>query len=59
MDGLARSMDCRATEMSYVGNEEKDVAAALALGCEAILLDRQNLRPRWGQHRTIMSLDEL
>jgi FMN phosphatase YigB (HAD superfamily) len=45
--------------MIFVGNEMKDVQAALAFGCEAILLDRKRAVPDWKQHRTISTLAEL
>ena len=48
--GVAASQTC------YVGNEWKDVQAALAAQCEAILLDRAGVAPEWGQHRRIRSL---
>lgn len=47
------------SEMTYVGNEKKDIEAALAFGCEAVLLDRNDDGPEWGQHRRICSLSEL
>jgi putative hydrolase of the HAD superfamily len=49
--------DCE--QMVYIGNERKDIEAALAFGCEAVLLDRHGGRPNWGQHRTISALTEL
>ncbi|ACB77416.1 HAD family hydrolase [Opitutus terrae] len=59
LQALATALDCTAAELAYVGNEEKDVAAARRFGCEAILLDRAQRRPAWGQARTITSLLEL
>lgn len=57
--GLARHLGCRPAELAYVGNERKDIEAAHASGCSAILVDRSHLRPAWGQDRTITSLAEL
>ena len=59
LQALALALGSEANEMSYVGNERKDIAAALAFGCEAVLLDRAGQKPDWGQHRTISSLAEL
>jgi putative hydrolase of the HAD superfamily len=56
---LSVPLRCGPDEMVYIGNEQKDIEAALAYGCEAVLLDRSGLRPRWGQHKTISSLTEL
>jgi putative hydrolase of the HAD superfamily len=61
-----RSLGCLLSRMGvdpastvYRGNERKDVEVALALGCEAVLLDRSDARPNWGQDRTITSLIEV
>jgi putative hydrolase of the HAD superfamily len=56
---LGAKMKCSPREMVYVGNEKKDVQAALAFGCEAVLLDRNGANPAWGQDRTIRSLAEI
>jgi FMN phosphatase YigB (HAD superfamily) len=46
-------------DFAYVGNERKDVAAAQAFGCRAVLVDRAGSVPSWGQDETIASLAEL
>jgi putative hydrolase of the HAD superfamily len=56
---LSLALGCTAEEMLYVGNEQKDIEAALAFGCEAVLLDRNASRPDWGQHRTVSSLSDI
>lgn len=56
---LAGQLGCGPAEMTYVGNEEKDVRAAQAFGCPAVLLVRGGPAPAWGQSRTIASLAEL
>lgn len=56
---LATALGCTAAEMAYVGDEQKDIEAARRFGCGAILLDRLDRRPDWGQDRTIRSLLEL
>ena len=56
---LAQVSDCAPADMTYVGNERKDIAAARAFGCQAILLDRNRENPDWGQDRTISLLSEL
>lgn len=57
--GLGDKLSCGPEAMVYVGNERKDIDAARAFGCEAVLLDRGQLSPAWGQDRTIRSLAEL
>ena len=37
--GISAQLKCSAEEMVYVGNERKDIEAALAFGCEGILVD--------------------
>jgi putative hydrolase of the HAD superfamily len=59
LEALSLRLGCTAKEMIYVGNERKDVEAALAFGCEAVLLDRCRRGDDWGQHRTIVSLSRL
>ncbi len=59
LQALANRLECVPSGMAYIGNERKDVEAALAFGCKAVLLDRLQQNPDWGQHRTIHSLAEL
>ena len=59
LEALSAQLKCSAEEMVYVGNERKDIEAALAFGCEAILLNRSGQRPVWGQDRTIVSLRDV
>lgn len=56
---LAEKLGAAPGEMTYVGNEEKDVRAAEAYGCASVLLVRAGPPPAWGQGRTIASLSEL
>ena len=56
---LAEALPCTPAAMIYVGNEQKDITAARAFGCTAILLDRHDASPDWGQDRTISLLSEL
>ena len=59
LEAVAAAFHCDPEQMVYVGNERKDIEAALAFGCEAVLLDRVGARPNWGQHRTISTLTDL
>ncbi len=59
LQALAIRLECEPSGMTYIGNERKDIEAALAFGCNAILLDRLHQNPDWGQHRTIRTLAEL
>jgi putative hydrolase of the HAD superfamily len=56
---VAHDLGCKTFAMTYVGNEQKDIEAAKAAGCRAVLIDRNDQRPAWGQDRTIRSLLEL
>ena len=56
---LAEALSCAACEMTYVGNERKDIEVARACGCQAVLIDRTKHGNDWGQDRTIGSLSEL
>jgi putative hydrolase of the HAD superfamily len=59
LKAVADQLGCGADAMTYVGNERKDIEAALAFGCRSILLNRRGSPSDWGQHRTIASLTEL
>ena len=56
---LAASLDASPDQLWYVGNEEKDIVGATTAGAVAILLDREDRRPNWGQRYTLRSLSEL
>jgi putative hydrolase of the HAD superfamily len=56
---LAAKLGVAANELWLVGNEEKDIAGALTAGARAVLVDRENRRPNWGQAHTIRRLSEL
>lgn len=56
---LATALGVAASELWYVGNEEKDIAGAITAGATAVLIDRENRHPRWGQAHTIHDLREL
>jgi putative hydrolase of the HAD superfamily len=59
LGALAAALAMPPARLAYVGNERKDIDAARAAGCVAILLDRAGDSPAWGQHATIRSLTEL
>lgn len=59
LTALAVAMDCPPAGLLHVGNEKKDIEVALALGSRAVLINRSEKNPNWGQHRTIRSLREL
>jgi len=56
---MAARLNCSAAEMAHVGNERKDIDVANAFGCVSILIDRNAMKPEWGQTRTLNSLSEL
>ncbi len=56
---LATALGVEASDLWYIGNEEKDIAGALAAGATAVLIDRENRQPSWGQSHTIRDLRDL
>jgi putative hydrolase of the HAD superfamily len=56
---LARKLGTSPDRLWFIGNEEKDIAGAIAAGATAILIDRARRNPMWGQQHTIRSLTEL
>lgn len=56
---LAGRFSVGAGELWYVGNEQKDIVGARAAGAIAVLVDRENKNPAWGQHHTIRDLRAL
>ena len=56
---LAKKLRTRASVMAYVGNEEKDMRGAKDAGMIAILFDRNNKNPAWGQNYRIANFSEL
>lgn len=59
LGALAQRFECCPTEMTYVGNERKDIEVAKAFGCRPVLLVRGDTKIEWGQSQTITSLVEL
>ncbi|MEO6001642.1 MAG: HAD family hydrolase [Opitutus sp.] len=58
-EALAAELDVTPDQLWFVGNEEKDIVGARAIGAFAVLIDRDHRRPAWGQDRTISDLGEL
>lgn len=56
---LARALEIAPPDLWYVGNEEKDIVGARNAGCIAVLVDREDRRPNWGQRHTIRDLREV
>lgn len=56
---LATRLGVRESEWWFVGNEEKDIAGALAAGATPVLVDREGRRPTWGQTFTVKNLREI
>jgi putative hydrolase of the HAD superfamily len=56
---LAAMLGSEVSRLCYVGNEEKDIRGARAAGATAVLIDREDRAPAWGQNATIRSLAEL
>ena len=56
---LLQAFDASPPQMIYVGDEQKDIAGANALGIVSVLMDRSGTSPNWGQKYTVQSLMEL
>ncbi|AHV98786.1 HAD family hydrolase [Paenibacillus sabinae] len=56
---LANQLGCHPEQMSYVGNERKDIVGAKLLGMKGILINRERLDIDWGQDVTISELHEI
>lgn len=53
---LLKAFDASPSQMIYVGDEQKDIDGANALGIVSVLIDRNNASPNWGQKYTVHSL---
>lgn len=56
---LAAALHVPTTALWYIGNEEKDIVGARGSRAIAVLIDRENRQPSWGQTHTIRNLQEL
>lgn len=57
---LAQRLGVPCDCLTFIGNENKDVAGGKAAGCKTVLLWRSNdTPPAWGQDRVVHSLHEL
>lgn len=56
---LAAGLSVPIRELTYVGNEEKDIEGANAAGARSVLIDRKKRKPAWGEWVRIESLDEM
>jgi putative hydrolase of the HAD superfamily len=54
-----KQCNCKADEMVYVGNEEKDVIGSKRMGMISCLVTRGGKVNNWGQDFTIDSLVEI
>ena len=56
---LLNAFNISPAEMIYVGDEQKDIDGANALGIVSVLIDRNNSSPDWGQTHTIYCLADI
>jgi putative hydrolase of the HAD superfamily len=56
---LAHKLQVAAVDLWFVGNEQKDIAGARAVGATTVLIDRDGHAPTWGQHYTVRNLHEI
>lgn len=53
---LLKAFGASPSQMIYVGDEQKDIVGANALGIVSVLIDRNGTCPDWGQTHTVQSL---
>lgn len=53
---LLKAFNASPSQMIYVGDEQKDIIGANALGIVSVLIDRDGTSPDWGQTYTVQSL---
>ncbi len=56
---IAGALSSTPGQLTYLGNERKDIDASRAFGCRSVLIDRENRRPDWDQDHTISTLAQL
>ncbi|WP_025693240.1 HAD family hydrolase [Paenibacillus zanthoxyli] len=56
---LAHQLGCHPEQMSYVGNERKDIVGAKLIGMKGVLINRERLDIDWGQDVTVTELHEI
>jgi putative hydrolase of the HAD superfamily len=56
---LLSAFDSLPSQMIYVGDEQKDIVGANALGIVSVLIDRNNTSPNWGQKHTVHNLSDI
>ena len=56
---LLQEFNLSPSEMMYIGDEQKDIAGANALGIVSVLINRSESKPEWGQVHTIQTLSDL
>ena len=56
---LASDLGVEIGDLIYIGNEEKDIEGANGAGARSVLIDREELRPRWGAWARVKRLDKI
>lgn len=56
---IARRFGLDASQLIFVGDEQKDIKTARNAGCRAVLLDRNGAGADWGQEKTFGDLTQL
>jgi putative hydrolase of the HAD superfamily len=56
---LLKAFDILPSQMIYIGDEQKDIIGANALGVISVLIDRNGPSPDWGQKHTIHNLFDI
>lgn len=56
---LLKALGVPPAQMIYVGDEQKDIVGANALGIHSVLIDRSGAFPDWGQEYAVQSLGDI
>lgn len=59
LQDIAEYFGISPTDMIYIGDEEKDIAAAKRFGCKSVLIDRKGENSDFSQDHNISDLNEL
>ncbi len=59
LECISKHFNVRKSDLIFIGDEKKDIQAAIRFGCKSILIDRNNTQQNYGQNYTITNLIEL
>lgn len=56
---IAERFGAGAEDMTFIGDEEKDILTAKRFGCRGVLIDRRNRSADFGQDTTVIDLNDI